>query len=618
MVTENENVDPAEGEKVQKAKHKQQLKDLLYVLIDKMVDTLETVNNDGYVQLHMLSNDFTSDVKELETDTRPGIQLHDIFCEIDTNNLVITDVKHQLGFNQLLIRNKKQYTLATTIGELMIQSELKVNSKSGVISGLKRKFAEDLGRRTQLGYIRITDTRTVDRAILKPNGVILVPYDYIIDQNELDTLTRRIQFIFNEETARSLDSLVAEHNAKITETRIENKPIRVRVARDPEDARLRPSGRLYLHPLSSISNEELGYYIEEADLYDIDQDRVRQTIIEHNREVSERANLLQFSGLQIYENEISPRSTRYVMYTQRQGLINIAQQMQGSDVIVELVNRVIDNHNDRIVSRISVTTDDRLEVDNFLPTIVNGQLQPENLGVIGLETRRRIINLTTIRGEEDEVEEVKRIIDEHNARLINTGRAVLEDAPAEITAPPRARVVRRIDDVEEATNATVDIVREEPQDTYAEQVLQAPDPHIRETPQAYLTEDTDYLTTIRIHHGRLYPTDVGYINDEDRDLLIENAANYHEVDPVTMRDAIDNHNRIALRRLDINRDPNPVVEPTEHAIEEPVEIFELNDTGFDQTEIRRVLQENTIIVEEDTNDGEERPVERRPTQVGDI
>ncbi|MDX1699777.1 MAG: hypothetical protein R3250_04115, partial [Melioribacteraceae bacterium] len=102
----------------------------------------------------------------------------------------------------------------------------------------------------------------------------------------------------------------------------------------------------------------------------------------------------------------------------------------------------------------------------------------------------------------------------------------------------------------------------------------------------------------------IIPHDIGYIQDEDRDFLIENAWRLN-IEAIVMRDIIDNHN---ARELAQNGTTEIFPAST------PAEDYDLSDTGFSEDNISRILpHRNRIEVEETDDRGEERPDGGRPT-----
>ena len=69
---EQQQIDEKEEKRIREEK-KVNLRELLHKSVDDMLDILETLDTDNYIQLHMFSNDFPSQ----------GVILHDIFCEIN-------------------------------------------------------------------------------------------------------------------------------------------------------------------------------------------------------------------------------------------------------------------------------------------------------------------------------------------------------------------------------------------------------------------------------------------------------------------------------------------------------------------------------------------------------
>lgn len=576
---------------------KQHLKEMLYGIVDEMVDTLETLNVDTYIQFHMFANDFVPPVGS----PLQGILLHDVFCEINTDLLIKSDIKHQIGLDQLLNRSRYIYNMSTPIGKLMIDSLERMDPGSNSIVKLETELDESLENRDSVQFIRIEEDTLHTTPRLRSTGVIALPRDYIVNDQTLSHLMQSARNLFNDNAATQVDRLIGAHNAEITRLRAvvdtdeeegitegppEPQDVILRIARQGQHS-LSSYGTLFLQPTVSVDHLDLSEMLSIAESHNINEQQVRDCVMIHNQSLLE-PDYSREDPIRIDNGAILPENT---------GFINIYIRMQ----IIESGNRlapgqgrraarIIDEHNYRLLRRQRQDQQERTlnqrdtfnhhidEIDRIIRQTNDEEDQQEQVLQVPeeVETIYPVSDDTIINDRLDEPGDVAQDVNRPRARPIFPG-------------DPRYTPIPGRDPVDE--------VVEIPQNT---------EPDIIQVNNRLIS----------IHNRQIIPHDIGHINDEDRDFLIENAWRL-DVDAITLRSIIDNHNNTILARIRDER-----IMSGEESIEGPVEVFashirdepdayRIEDTGFSGENIRPLItdaERDNITIEEEGDDiGEERP-----------
>ncbi len=569
---------------------KEKLKKALYSVVDQMVDTLETLNVDNYIQVHMFANDFCPPIEN----TSQGIILHNIFCEIDTHNLRTTAVKHQLSFDQLIKRNQHTFNMSTPIGQLMIESQEKFDPNNSLIMALESELEEQIKARKYPPMIHIEMVPNLTRPRLKTTGELIIPLNHVVTNSQLSELVQNAWRFFNGDAAKQVDTIIGKHNAEIVQQmmsdnndneELEGLDVIPRLSRHGRH-QLTSHGTLFIDSNREVTHDELTDMLTVAELHEIDERQVRDFVFIHNQTIGQEQNRI--NPIRVENENILPASTGFIGIRIRQSILESAANLstdtaQRAAYLIDAHNRVRlrqlrrDQADEEIVRSALDEEEQMVQAQPMIDVVLPARDEPGDVA--------QDVNRPRARPIYPEASRVSRVQDENWTQERNLGRVMQE------------RVFQTLERLSpnpepEDPNVGVDEVAEIPANIVNDV--------IRINGEVFGI-DTDAIRNV----ARILPDNIGYINDEDRDFLIENAWRLN-VEAIVMRDAVDGHN---MRHLDQNG-PTEIF-PT--PVEAPVEDYDLSDTGFSDENISRILPHRNRIEVEDPDDGEEGLDGGRPT-----